>query len=147
MRKYRVKPLKCRWKCVFINMIKRLIYSGLDARPSNQMEQKIYKGRFKKMIETIVKNSQSPYYEISKESQVILSPFAGTVKEVFVQEKGYFYEWETILTIETDQGELKEVGVPFSGSVVSLFVKNGDGISINAKLVSLQDDLLVTGCD
>ncbi|MCE4047277.1 MULTISPECIES: hypothetical protein [Bacillaceae] len=99
------------------------------------------------MIETIVKNSQSPYYEISKEDQVILSPFAGTVKKVFVQEKAYFYEWETILTIETDQGDLKEIGVPFSGCVVSLFVKTGDEISINGKLVSLQDDLLVTGCD
>ncbi|MGG0740277.1 hypothetical protein [Niallia taxi] len=99
------------------------------------------------MIETIVKNSQSPYYEISKEDQLILSPFAGIVKDIFIKENAYFYEWETILTIQTANGDLKEVEVPFSGSVVSLFVNTGDEISINAKLVSLQDDLLVTGCD
>ncbi|TRZ37790.1 hypothetical protein CEQ21_20380 [Niallia circulans] len=99
------------------------------------------------MIETIVKNSQSPYYEISKEDQVILSPFAGIVKDVFIKENAYFYEWETILTIQTANGDLEKVEVPFSGSVVSLFVHTGDEISINGKLVSLQDDLLVTGCD
>jgi biotin carboxyl carrier protein len=105
------------------------------------------KGRFKKMIETIVKSSQSPYYEISKEDQLILSPFEGIVDQVFIQEKAYFYEWETILTIKTASGEIKDIGVPFSGSVVSVLVKPGDKISINTKLASLQDDLLVTGCD
>ncbi|WP_445493031.1 hypothetical protein [Niallia sp. 03133] len=99
------------------------------------------------MIETIVKSSQSPYYEISKEDQLILSPFEGTVRKILVQENAYFYEWETILTIESKGGEIKEIGVPFSGSVVSLLVKPGDKISINTKLASLQDDLLVTGCD
>lgn len=99
------------------------------------------------MIETIVKSSQSPYYEIAKEDQMILSPFEGKVKQIFIQEKAYFYEWETLLTIETAKGELKEVGVPFSGSVVSMLVKPGDIISYNTKLASLQDDLLVTGCD
>lgn len=99
------------------------------------------------MIETIVKTSQSPYYEISREDQVILSALEGIVEQIFIQEKAYFYEWETIMTVRTPLGELKEVGVPFSGSVVSMLVKPGDRISINTRLASLQDDLLVTGCD
>jgi len=110
--------------------------------------KKLYKkGSFKKMIETIVKSSQSPYYEISKEDQLILSPVEGIVEHVFIQEKAYFYEWEPILTIKTVGKEIKEISVPFSGSVISLLVKPGDKISINTKLASLQDDLLVTGCD
>ena len=99
------------------------------------------------MIETIVKSSQSPYYEISREDQMILSPFEGTVNEILMKEKAYFYEWETILTIRTLSGEIKDVSVPFSGSVVELLVKTGDKIAINTRLASLQDDLLVTGCD
>ncbi|MFT8323499.1 MAG: hypothetical protein ABF649_21810 [Bacillus sp. (in: firmicutes)] len=99
------------------------------------------------MIETIVKSSQSPYYEISKEDQLILSPFEGIVDQILIQENAYFYEWETILTIKTKGDEIKEIGVPFSGSIVSLLVKQGDKISFNTKLASLQDDLLVTGCD
>ncbi|KAB7672989.1 hypothetical protein [Bacillus sp. B1-b2] len=99
------------------------------------------------MIETIVKPSQSPYYEISREDQVILSSFEGVIDEIFVPEKSYFYEWEPIMTIRTKHGELIEFSVPFSGSVVSMLVKPGESISINTRLVSLQDDLLVTGCD
>ncbi|CAM5595287.1 hypothetical protein SAFG77S_09377 [Streptomyces afghaniensis] len=99
------------------------------------------------MIETIVKSSQSPYYEISREDQMILSPFEGTVSEILMKEKAYFYEWEPILTIRTLAGEIKNVSVPFSGSVVELLVKPGDKIAINTRLASLQDDLLVTGCD
>ncbi|MGP7816002.1 hypothetical protein [Niallia sp. 01092] len=99
------------------------------------------------MIETIVKSSQSPYYEISSEDQIILSPFEGMVDQILIQENAYFYEWETILTVKTNGGEIKDIAVPFSGSVVSLLVKPGDKISIQTKLASLQDDLLVTGCD
>ncbi|HWJ77442.1 MAG TPA: hypothetical protein VNR61_05095 [Niallia sp.] len=78
---------------------------------------------------------------------MILSPFNGKVTEIFVQEKNYFYEWEPLMTIKTEEGEIKEISVPFSGSVVTILVKPGDVISINTRLASLQDDLLVTGCD
>ena len=77
----------------------------------------------------------------------IYSSYKGRVEEIFVDESSYVYEWEKLLMIRKNDGELKKIAVGISGNIRLVNVEVGQEISADTLLVKLEDDLLITGCE
>ncbi|KOS30379.1 hypothetical protein ADK18_02855 [Bacillus anthracis] len=77
----------------------------------------------------------------------ICSPYEGKVEEIFVKETSYVYEWEKLMMIRKNNGELEKVAVGISGNIRLVNVVVGQQIHTDTLLVRLEDDLLITGCE
>ncbi|EMI9088913.1 MULTISPECIES: hypothetical protein [Bacillus] len=77
----------------------------------------------------------------------IYSSYEGKVEEIFVNESSYVYEWEKLMMIRKNNGELEKVAVGISGNIRLVNVVAGQQINTNTLLVTLEDDLLITGCE
>ncbi|HDR7735950.1 hypothetical protein CN553_23815 [Bacillus cereus] len=77
----------------------------------------------------------------------IYSSYEGKVEEIFINEFSYVYEWEKLLMIRKNDGELKKIAVGISGNIRLVNVEVGQEISADTLLVKLEDDLLITGCE
>ncbi|MES5953304.1 hypothetical protein QCI42_07375 [Bacillus fungorum] len=77
----------------------------------------------------------------------IYSSYEGKVEEIFVNESSYVYEWEKLMMIRKNNGELEKVAVGISGNIRLVNVFVGQQINTDTLLVKLEDDLLITGCE
>ncbi|WP_342717750.1 hypothetical protein AAG068_02930 [Bacillus paramycoides] len=77
----------------------------------------------------------------------IYSSYEGKVEEIFVNESSYVYEWEKLMMIRKNNGELEKVSVGISGNIRLVNVVVGQQINTDTLLVKLEDDLLITGCE
>ncbi|MES5868374.1 hypothetical protein FC699_06335 [Bacillus wiedmannii] len=77
----------------------------------------------------------------------IYSSYEGKVEEIFVNESSYVYEWENLMMIRKNNGELEKVAVGISGNIRLVNVVAGQQINTDTLLVKLEDDLLITGCE
>ncbi|AOY14151.1 MULTISPECIES: hypothetical protein [Bacillus cereus group] len=77
----------------------------------------------------------------------ICSSYEGKVEEIFVNESSYVYEWEKLMMIRKNNGELEKVAVGISGNIRLVNVVVGQQIYTGTLLVRLEDDLLITGCE
>jgi len=77
----------------------------------------------------------------------IYSSYEGKVEEIFVNESSYVYEWENLMMIRKNNGELEKVAVGISGNIRLVNVVVGQQINTDILLVKLEDDLLITGCE
>ena len=77
----------------------------------------------------------------------IYSSYEGKVEEIFVDESSYVYEWEKLMMIRKNNGELEKVAVGISGNIRLVNVVVGQPIHTETLLVKLADDLLITGCE
>ncbi|MBE7099347.1 MULTISPECIES: hypothetical protein [Bacillus cereus group] len=77
----------------------------------------------------------------------IYSSYEGKVEEIFVNESSYVYEWENLMMIRKNNGELEKVAVGISGNIRLVNVVVGQQINTDTLLVKLEDDLLITGCE
>ncbi|TCJ79612.1 UNVERIFIED_ORG: hypothetical protein EDC93_107153 [Bacillus cereus] len=77
----------------------------------------------------------------------IYSSYEGKVEEIFVKESSYVYEWEKLMMIRKNNGELEKVAIGISGNIRLVNVVVGQQINTDTLLVKLKDDLLITGCE
>lgn len=77
----------------------------------------------------------------------IYSSYEGKIEEIFVNESSYVYEWEKLMMIRKNNGELEKVAVGISGNIRLVNVEIGQKINGDTLLVKLEDDLLITGCE
>lgn len=77
----------------------------------------------------------------------IYSSYEGKIEEIFVNESSYVYEWEKLMMIRKNSGELEKVAVGISGNIRLVNVEIGQEINGDTLLVKLEDDLLITGCE
>ncbi|HDX9629320.1 TPA: hypothetical protein ROY30_003012 [Bacillus cereus] len=77
----------------------------------------------------------------------IYSSYEGKVEEIFVNESSYVYEWEKLMMIRKNNGELEKVAIGISGNIRLVNVVAGQQINTDTLLVTLEDDLLITGCE
>lgn len=84
---------------------------------------------------------------LGKVHESIYSPCSGTIEKVLTGESNHVYEWEKLFVIKTNTGSTEEISVGISGHILSLHVKEGEFVQPSTKLVTIQDDLIITGCD
>ncbi|MDP7992366.1 hypothetical protein Q9B79_21640 [Bacillus sp. MHSD_36] len=77
----------------------------------------------------------------------IYSSYEGKVEEIFVNESSYVYEWEKLMMIRKNNGELEKVAIGISGNIRLVNVVVGQQVNTDTLLVKLEDDLLITGCE
>ncbi|KOS30770.1 hypothetical protein ADK17_03740 [Bacillus anthracis] len=77
----------------------------------------------------------------------VYSPYEGKVEKIFVKETSYVYEWEKLALIETIDKQKVEIKVGISGYIESLEVVEGQAIADQKLLITMRDDLLITGSD
>ncbi|GLV65454.1 hypothetical protein Bmyc01_41230 [Bacillus mycoides] len=77
----------------------------------------------------------------------VYSSYEGKIEEIFVNESSYVYEWEKLMMIRKNNGELEKVAVGISGNIRLVNVEVGQKINTDTLLVKLEDDLLITGCE
>lgn len=79
--------------------------------------------------------------------EFIMSSINGTIEEVLINIDSRIYEWETLFTIKTVDGELKTVNVGLSGKVCSLEVQKGDRVIPGMVLAYIKEDFILCGSD
>ncbi|MDA2314150.1 MULTISPECIES: hypothetical protein [Bacillus cereus group] len=79
--------------------------------------------------------------------ECVYSPCYGKVEKLFVTESSYVYEWEKLALIETIDNQKVEIKVGISGYIESLEVVEGQDIADQKLLITVRDDLLITGSD
>ncbi|MDD8002938.1 hypothetical protein [Bacillus cereus] len=79
--------------------------------------------------------------------ECVYSPCYGKVEKLFVTESSYVYEWEKLALIETIDNQKVEIKVGISGYIESLEVVEGQDIADQKLLITVGDDLLITGSD
>ncbi|MBJ8105144.1 MULTISPECIES: hypothetical protein [Bacillus cereus group] len=77
----------------------------------------------------------------------VYSSYEGKIEEIFVNESSYVYEWEKLMMIRKNNGELEKVAVGISGNIRLVNVEVGQKINTDTLLVKLEDDLSITGCE
>ncbi|PEE42454.1 hypothetical protein [Bacillus pseudomycoides] len=77
----------------------------------------------------------------------VYSPCYGRVTKLFINESSYVYEWEKLALIETMDERKVEIKVGISGYVELLEVEEGQVITEQTLLITVRDDLLITGSD
>ena len=79
--------------------------------------------------------------------ECVYSPCYGKVEKLFFTESSYVYEWEKLALIETIDKQKVEIKIGISGYIESLEVVEGQSIADQKLLITVRDDLLVTGSD
>ncbi|MEK4710377.1 hypothetical protein [Bacillus sp. FSL R10-2780] len=77
----------------------------------------------------------------------IYSSCTGIVEEICINESSYVYEWEKLMMIRKNDGEIEKIAVGISGNIRLVNVEVGQKIDADTLLVKLEDDLLITGCE
>ena len=77
----------------------------------------------------------------------VYSPCYGKGEKLFVTESSYVYEWEKLALIETIDKQKVEIKVGISGYIESLEVVEGQASANKKLLITVRDDLLITGSD
>ncbi|PFE04599.1 hypothetical protein COE15_13790 [Bacillus cereus] len=77
----------------------------------------------------------------------VYSPCYGKVEKLFITESSYVYEWEKLALIETIDKQKVEIKVGISGYIELLEVEEGQVITDKTRLITVRDDLLITGSD
>ncbi|HDR7892139.1 TPA: hypothetical protein QCY29_004581 [Bacillus toyonensis] len=77
----------------------------------------------------------------------VYSSYEGKIEEIFVNESSYVYEWEKLMMVRKNNGELEKVAVGISGNIRLVNVEVGQKINTDTLLVKLENDLLITGCE
>ncbi|WIY61763.1 biotin/lipoyl-containing protein [Bacillus arachidis] len=77
----------------------------------------------------------------------VYSPCYGKVEKIFITESSYVYEWEKLALIETIDKQKVEIKVGISGYIELLEVEEGQVITDKTRLITVRDDLLITGSD
>ncbi|PEY42237.1 hypothetical protein CN354_03880 [Bacillus cereus] len=77
----------------------------------------------------------------------VYSPCYGKVEKLFITESSYVYEWEKLALIETIDKQKVEIKVGISGYIELLEVEEGQVITNKTRLITVRDDLLITGSD
>ncbi|MGG0237863.1 biotin/lipoyl-containing protein [Bacillus rhizoplanae] len=77
----------------------------------------------------------------------VYSPCYGKVEKLFINESSYVYEWEKLALIETMDKRTVEIKVGISGYVELLQVEEGQAITNQTLLITVRDDMLITGSD
>ncbi|CAG9612252.1 MULTISPECIES: biotin/lipoyl-containing protein [Bacillus] len=77
----------------------------------------------------------------------VYSPCYGKVEKLFINESSYVYEWEKLALIETMDKQTVEIKVGISGYVELLQVEEGQAITNQTLLITVRDDMLITGSD
>ncbi|KZD36626.1 MULTISPECIES: hypothetical protein [Bacillus cereus group] len=77
----------------------------------------------------------------------IYSSCKGKVEEICINESSYVYEWEKLMMIRKNDGEIEKIAVGISGNIRLVNVEVGQNIDADTLLVKLEDDLLITGCE
>ncbi|MEN1938163.1 hypothetical protein AAIE21_21920 [Paenibacillus sp. 102] len=77
----------------------------------------------------------------------VYSPCYGKVEKLFITESSYVYEWEKLALIETIDKQKVEIKVGISGHIELLEVEEGQVITNKTRLITVRDDLLITGSD
>ncbi|EJP83126.1 hypothetical protein [Bacillus cereus] len=77
----------------------------------------------------------------------IYSSCTGIVEEICINESSYVYEWEKLMMIRKNDGEIEKIVVGISGNIRLVNVEVGQNIDADTLLVKLEDDLLITGCE
>ncbi|PFA20391.1 MULTISPECIES: biotin/lipoyl-containing protein [Bacillus cereus group] len=77
----------------------------------------------------------------------VYSPCYGKVEKLFITESSYVYEWEKLALIETVDKQKVEIKVGISGYIELLEVEEGQAITNKTRLITVRDDLLITGSD
>ncbi|MEY8350506.1 biotin/lipoyl-containing protein [Bacillus cereus] len=77
----------------------------------------------------------------------VYSPCYGKVEKLFITESSYVYEWEKLALIETTDKQKVEIKVGISGYIELLEVEEGQVVTNNTRLITVRDDLLITGSD
>ncbi|ABS20845.1 biotin/lipoyl-binding protein [Bacillus cytotoxicus] len=77
----------------------------------------------------------------------IYSPCIGVVEEIFVDESSYVYEWEKLMMIRKNDGTLEKVAVGISGNIRAVNIEVGQKVNTDTLLITLEDDLIITGCE
>ncbi|MBO1627271.1 biotin/lipoyl-containing protein [Bacillus arachidis] len=77
----------------------------------------------------------------------VYSPCYGKVEKIFINESSYVYEWEKLALIETIDKQKVEIKVGISGYIELLEVEEGQVITDKTRLITVRDDLLITGSD
>jgi len=86
-------------------------------------------------------------FKMETRIEEIYSSYEGKIEEIFVNESSYVYEWEKLMMIRKNNGELEKVAVGISGNIRLVNVEIGQEINGDTLLVKLEDDLLITGCE
>ena len=77
----------------------------------------------------------------------IYSSCTGIVEEIFINESSYVYEWEKLMMIRKNDGEIEKIAVGISGNIRLVNVEVGQEHCADTLLVKIEDDLLITGCE
>ncbi|KEK22276.1 biotin/lipoyl-containing protein [Bacillus gaemokensis] len=77
----------------------------------------------------------------------VYSPCYGKVEKLFITESSYVYEWEKLALIETIDKQKVEIKVGISGYIELLEVEEGQTITNKTRLITVRDDMLITGSD
>lgn len=80
-------------------------------------------------------------------NEMIVSPCHGVIEKVSIHENERIYEWESLFTIKTAEGEFEEVRVGLSGIINSLEIDTGDEVLPGMVLAFVKEDLMVSGSD
>lgn len=79
--------------------------------------------------------------------EMILSPCHGVIERISIKKDARVYEWESLFTIKTAEGQFQEVRVGLSGIIHSLEVRIGDEVIPGMVLAYIHEDLVASGSD
>ncbi|TCP20718.1 hypothetical protein EV207_15021 [Scopulibacillus darangshiensis] len=80
-------------------------------------------------------------------NEIVASPIYGRVEGICIKSGERIYEWQPLIIIRKEQGSLEQILVGMSGLIDSLHVNIGDKVIPGEVLVSIKEDLFVTGSD
>ncbi|EEL52255.1 Biotin carboxyl carrier protein [Bacillus cereus Rock3-44] len=92
-------------------------------------------------------NKKRGGYKMKEVIENVYSPCYGKVEKLFITESSYVYEWEKLALIETVDKQKVEIKVGISGYIELLEVEEGQAITNKTRLITVRDDLLITGSD
>jgi pyruvate carboxylase len=77
--------------------------------------------------------------------EIVTSPSYGVIKSIFIPSKTRIYEWEPLISIQTDEGKEMQISVGANGVIESFAVKVGDRVIPGSVLAYINEDKLVSG--
>lgn len=80
-------------------------------------------------------------------NEMIISPYHGVVRRIYIRENVKVDQWEPLFAIETTGGNFRQIRVGLSGMIDSLEVETGDKVVPGMVLAYLSEDLAALGGD
>ncbi|WP_243293000.1 hypothetical protein [Bacillus sp. FJAT-47783] len=79
--------------------------------------------------------------------EIVTSPSYGTIQSIHLGSKARIYEWEPLLSIQTEDGQVLQIRVGVSGIIDSYTVKEGDRVVPGTVIAYIEEDLMASGSD